>query len=311
MQHLPSWKNYKIILQSLSFLIIAFFLATYGTSSPPKKELETCLTKDQEADLEYFLNFLLFENYGAFVLFGSKPMCEMMLVDSMVIEEEQKRKLELMSDEERNARQKEIEELKTANLCFEFAFERNLYHGWLVLKQLRTRIKTNRFVFGIREQSKGIYDIFLLDAKKVTKILKMHYTIFKKAVGYDFDPINVVFEIDSPDSKFWNRILEVDNHIAKGLLFGFGEKNSIAFDNHMQATKAHQDTNLSNFHPSVIVDMSKEFGHRGLNNFTIPIFGCFDNDVCKNKYEKEKKTIEHIYKNNPLIKVTLRKLHAG
>ena len=132
----------------------------------------------------------------------------------------------------------------------------------------------------------------------------------------DFHPFQVVFELRNPHSKFWKSVFEAKNHLAKGLLCGFGLKNSLFGDWHFKQYDIHASTELGEesmeylknapFHPSTT--QSVEFGKGGSSNFTIPRFGTVEGDDVVEKYEKEKRGIEKIYLGQDLVEVTLQRL---
>ena len=93
----------------LSILFVTIFFLT-SCDSPSKKKIELPLTTEEVKDLEYFLNLLLFENHGVFVIFGSKPICDMTLIDTEKGEAKWEQKLASMTAEEREQWDKIIKE---------------------------------------------------------------------------------------------------------------------------------------------------------------------------------------------------------
>src|SRR6267154_891431 len=73
-------KSFFGMLSPIVFFCITIFLCSCNNKVTPC--YSSCLTKEERLDLEHFFQYLLFENYGAFVLFGSKPLCEMDLNDT-------------------------------------------------------------------------------------------------------------------------------------------------------------------------------------------------------------------------------------
>lgn len=45
-------------------------------------------------------------------------------------------------------------------------------------------------------------------------------------MGFDFDPLETVLELENENSKFWNAIKGCQHSYLWGLLYGFGEDNS-------------------------------------------------------------------------------------
>src|SRR5579863_4009107 len=65
----------------LFFIVFIFFVASCTGNGSGNKAISASLTESELQDLSYFLNFLMFENHGAFVAFGSKPLCEISVSD--------------------------------------------------------------------------------------------------------------------------------------------------------------------------------------------------------------------------------------
>ncbi len=208
------------------FFLVTFFLNTGCTKKKPL--LSACLTAEEKADLEYFFRFLLFENYGAFVLFGSKPLCEMNFTDteSTAAEEALQQWLESMPEDERKNWQAKL--AKKAHTQPEL--ERNLYRGYLAWEKVRKTFEMKHFIVTVDPRlGLGHYDVLLANTEQTTRILAENYDIFRKAAEREFDPNHVVLELKNRASTFWKQVFSLPNHVAKGLLFGFGLKNALLY----------------------------------------------------------------------------------
>ncbi len=124
----------------------------------------------------------------------------------------------------------------------------------------------------------------------------------------DFHPLQVVFEAEDPNSEFWKKVMSIENHLAKGLLFGFGRQNSLfgswAFSrtNEGHRKKAEAFINQTPFIASTdIVPRGKFF-------FNIPFFRAIQGDKTAKKYGKERVAIERRYRNQDMIEITLKQL---
>ncbi len=294
----------------ISKFFLFFLIVVFGSCSTINNKKTSCqLSKEEKADLDYLLRFLLFESYGSFVLFGSKPLCEMEFVDTEVTQAERQKRLQAMSIEERAQYEAEAEKLKAEGLLVQMNFERNLFDGWKVIEKIRPDIKKYLIIAHPLEYP-GVYSLFLVDILKTAFVLEENYEVFKKAVEMDFDPLKIVFEIENSDSVFWKRVFDLGNHEAKGLLFGFGKKNALFYE--WEAAYENTQGHLAEFVKSVSFKPTAErtlpLGKDGPDNFTIPIFGTLDDQEIVEKYEKEKKDIEKIYRGKDLVEVTLQKL---
>jgi hypothetical protein len=309
------------MLFGLFFLVTIF--STNACSQKKQSMLSACLTAEEKADLEYFFRFLIFENYGAFVLFGSKPLCQTNFSDLESKEENAaafQKWVESLPENERLALEAKLQKKpKESMRC-----ERNLYRGWLALEKARKTFDLKRYILKIKptpvpgqnhEVIPGSYQVIFADIQHTALVLAENYQVFKNASGMEFHPLKEVFELQNPDSVFWKNIFSVPNHLAKGLLFGFGLRNSIFGDWKF----THSNANASSVFEGHILDYLKETqlktstnqarsGEASSLNFTIPLFGAVPGDGTAEKYKKEKDEIEKIYRGQDLVEVTLKRL---
>jgi hypothetical protein len=315
----------------ISILCGLFFLVTVCSTSAcnNKKQLmlSACLSAKEKADLEYFFRSLIFENYGAFVLFGSKPLCEMHLSDLESREENGtalQKWLESLPEDERAALEAKLEKKTKERI----ELERNLYSGWLVWEKVRKTFDMKHYILRItpvpvpgrsHETIPGSYRVMLVDIQKTALVLAENYNVFKDATGMDFHPLQAVFELQNPESVFWKNVFSIQNHLAKGLLFGFGLRNSIFGNWHFTYLNKQSFSELE-YQPSDSIieylesapcDASttpSKYTKGSPSNFTIPLFGSIAGDDTAEKYTKEKNEIEKIYRGQDLVEVTLQRL---
>ena len=291
------WLSTRIAFQI--FLVLVFFLN--GCTAPPNSSASNfALTPEEETRLNRFFSSLLFENYGAFVLFGSKPLCEMMLVDSAVLEIQQQNYLDKMSQERDGEN-------------FGYEFNHNPIEDYEVWKKISQKARPTRYLLVANSEGdqSGTYSLFLVDIQKTALVLEENYEIFKKVAGQDFHPLSIVFELENPNSQFWSKVFQLENHLTKGLLFGFGKKNSILFSWELEFSESPRVVEYlktNSLQPSTTQTIG--FGQGTVNNFTIPIFGSTSEDETVHKYEQEKRQIEKIYRGQNLVKITLEKLFS-
>ncbi len=304
-------------LYRLFFLVIFFLLTECNTSH--ETSIGACLTKEEKPDLEFFLRSLMFENHGAFVLFGTKPLCIMTLrdIDSSPDEEAFKKWFESLSEEEKI----KIESVRNQAEKIP-ALDRNPYHGWEVLQKIEKTAKFKNHLFVLFPlQGRGRYELIFVNIQQTALALAENYEIFKKAGGNtDFHPLEAVFELQNPDSLFWKNVFSMQNHLAKGLLFGFGFKNSLfgdwcfslangKLDLPSNGYKQEVEEYLKHlpFTSSATLDPVNEHSD---SNLTIPLFGVVPGDTTAEKYKKDKKNIEKIFRGKDMIEVTLARLSA-
>ena len=276
-------------------LLLVMFFSVSSCNSKKRQLLSACLTTEEKADLDYFFRILMFENHGVFVLFGSKPICEMFLrntesKDADIAFQQWFDSLPEKKQAEFKARMKN----KTQE---EIELKRNPYRGWLALQKLLKTLKTKRFLFRIVPlRGPGRYELMLINIQHTSLVMAQNYTAFRSAARMDFNPIQVTLELQNPDSIFWKNIFSCPNHITKGLLFGFGLKNSIFGDLRL----TYSNTNVSSELKKPIVKQLKapsqvnqiKDGEGSPSNFTIPLFTSIEGDDWVEKYEKEKERKE-------------------
>ncbi len=305
-------KNVFSILFGLLFLVITF--SAVACSSKKQPLLSACLTAEEKADLEYFLRLLIFENYGAFVLFGSKPLCEMNFSDTESTAAElpfQTWYASLPDD-----RRRELEAKTKRKTQAEPELERNLYRGWLAWEKVRKTFEMKHYILRVDPlRGQGHYAVILANIQQTALVLAENQEIFQNAAGMQFHPLQVVFELQNPESIFWKKIFSLPNHLAKGLLFGFGLRNSIFGNWHFSYSNAKVSSELGEHIveylkgvPSAVSTNSVKFGKGSPSNFTIPLFGTIPGDDMVDKYTKEKSKIEKIYRGQDLVEVTLQRL---
>lgn len=314
-------KKVPRILFGLFFLVTVF--SASACNSKKQSMLSACLTAEEKADLEYFFRFLIFENYGAFVLFGSKPLCEMRFGNLESREENEaalQKWLGSLPENERLALEAKLHKKQKEPI----GYERNLYKGWLALEKARKTFDMKHYILRIKptpvpgqshEVIPGRYQVIFADIQHTALVLAENYQVFKNASGMEFHPLKEAFELQNPDSIFWKNVFSVPNHLAKGLLFGFGLRNSIFGDWEFTRSNANAssvfDERILDYLKNTPLETSTNHvrsGEASSSNFTIPVFGAVPGDDTVEKYKKEKSEIEKIYRGQDLVEVTLKRL---
>lgn len=273
--------------------------------------ITSCLSTEEKADLEYFFRWLVFENQGAFVLFGSKPMCIMSLrdIDTPIDRDKFQIWFNSLPEDEKAKVESVLSQAKSVP-----KLEHNPYRGWMVLQKALKNLKMRDYLFRLVPLlNAGHYDLVLIDIQRTALVLAENYSIFKEASGgMDFHPLQAVFELQDPDSVFWKNIFSLQNHLAKGLLFGYGLKNSL-FGHWSFSSSQGKLTLPSEKYREKIEDYLKGTSFKptmpnqsSISNLTIPLFGMVAGDKTAKKYAKEKAAIEKIYRGKDIVEVTLQ-----
>lgn len=301
-----------------SVLFITIFLCL-SCSGKPIQQYTQRLTKEERADLEYFFRLLLFHDRAIFVLFGNKPVTLCNLIDSEKHEEAFNKWFNTLQEDEKIRLQGiALEQKKSGKFP---NFKRNPYKGWEVWNKLKEGNYPKRYLLVAHPEQivsslgvpSGVYDLFLVNIQQTVFILGKHYAVFRNIVGYDFDPLEKVFELENSDSDFWLQVL--NNHQAHGLLCGFGEKNVLFFEwSRTYETRTGKVASYLNRCPLLMQSPSTykpcPFGSEGPDNFDIPAFQASFEDEIVEQFLQEKAKIQKIYKGKDMLEVTLERFFS-
>jgi len=109
----------------------------------------------------------------------------------------------------------------------EFSRQSHVYLNWNVWMKVWKQMANPKFLFCVR----GING-YIVNVPNVVWVINKHYQSFKELVGRDFQPYELVLEIQNEESKFWSQMDKPESaqaHYLWGLLYGYGEKNAFLF----------------------------------------------------------------------------------
>ena len=292
-------KKYPLLFIKISLLSI-FFLSSCENSYETKK-ISSQFTSKEKHQLYFFFKHILLREEGIYVLFGSKPMISFQAI-SMPFEEQMKEYEKLPK------------ELRNKIIKVKIAFK---YEWW---ENVKDYLKPTQYlIFQKKTNHAKIKEVFLVGITNTTLVLEKNYDLFKKIVGYDFSPLEKVFEIENESSDFWNKVFK--NEILRGLVFGYGLNNSYMFSWWIKAEKSslskvqayiNSFSKVFNAKTSdndmklLIVDSTDE--SLNYQNFPLPVFRHLQRDSKIEKYRKEQEKIKRIYKGKDPLEITLQKL---
>lgn len=290
------------MLRPLNFLLLVFFLSFSCCSSPKKsgQDHDFSLSAEEHECLRQFFRNLLFYYPGAYTLFGTKPISAVCITH--LTEEDKIRQneyLQTLSEEER---------LKKSSRKYDH--EKN-YEKW---NEIKSRFPIRQYLFGSFRSSvfpndKKTKIILFVNIEETVKILLNHYADFRRTLGCDFDPLTVVFEVENPNSEFWNAVMK--HHALQGILFGYGADNAWCFEWSM---KYHEDFSFPGKFiqslPSTCIEerIVYDYGPKDFHLPTFRIYG-FHPDLCLiERYKKERERIKALYVGRDEVDVTLEQL---
>lgn len=288
-------KKYALRIYIYSFAILTISALFFACDKPHQNALAKPVVINQE-DRQWMSKFfkdLLLDEHGIFTLMGSKPLT--LIILSHYTDEEIQAYYDGLTEEEK----------KNGHIIEKYDLPEN-WEKWEKMSSLFPMKRFMLFKSDLYEDPNATF-VFFVDVLKTAMVIQENYEIFQKAVGFDFNPVEVVLEMKNKGSQFWGKVN--GNSFLWGILFGYGKANAFAFHwKHFDHTKMSE-----NFFESLNPTFSEQ-PLRGkveitLKNFQIPAFVSFDdNDPIIDRYKKERERIQDIYKSRDFLDFTLQRL---
>jgi hypothetical protein len=261
------FRGKKASLSKIFISTIIFLTCSCSTELP----LSSSLTDEERTDLDYFFRLILFDDPGgAFVLFGSKPLCEISYFDT---------------EGDANS-----------------PFCRNPANGWKALQKILQKYPPKRYVVTLRPDR----SIILADIQKTALVLAENYEVFRSCAKIDFHPLEIVFELENPESKFWNAVFGKQNALMWSWNANCKNRADKTFD-YFKNNPMTTSTPRISIEPGTLARYKIRIASRP-ENLEIPFFGVVEGDRQAEGYAKEKKRIKEIYRGKNLVEITLRRL---
>lgn len=275
---------YKLYKFFIVFAAIIFFFSSCNTS---QSNNSYPISSKEKKWMNKFFYDLMLEWGGIYTLWGSKPLTRIVLYQ--------------YSEEEIRTYQQSLSNKEKKN-CRLIKYD--LPENWEKWELVKKRFPLKRYLL-FKQTESDVTFIYFLDILKTTIIIQENYEIFKREVGFDFDPPEIVLQIQNEDSLFWKKVKK--NSALLGLLFGYGKENSWGFHwKYFQAGTKNPFAEL----PHSLSNEKSLCGKASINlqNFPIPSFASFDSGEIENQYKIEREKIRKIYRGRDFLKVTLEKL---
>lgn len=279
----------------LVFVVIALAFSSCSHSERTETTLQKYdITQEEKVWLKEFFRDLLFNNPGAYTLYGTKPVS---MINLVYLTEQDKQKLQegyqSLSDEE-----------KSQVFLQRYDFATN-YKKW---GQVKDRFPIRQYLFGIftSPYEKSVELVLFVNIEMTVKTLLDHYADFRRLLGSDFDPLEVVFEVEDKYSSFWNTVLK--KHSLLGILLGFGKNQSWFFE--MSVKYESQQGKIGAFIQSLPEKMVGEgyIDHYDPQHFSLPSFlhfGLHDERAIIERFETERQSIKLLYKGKDEVDLAL------
>ena len=272
---------------NILFLFKFFFLLFFVSSCSIEKSNPYKLSQEEYEALNEFFKEFLFQDGGAYTLYGDKPISFHAI--SNFPDPEEKKPIEI----------------KTSWL-----------NGW---KKVSHRFKTPLFLLVERPSpfSKEAKAVFFVNIEATASMLKTRYSEFRNLVGYEFDPLSIVFDIEDLQSFFWNKVISDDYFL--GVILGYGDINAWLYkcctENYKNGCyKGKNETKINAFLGKIFnrTPDSQNFEKTKEDLlFSLPPFGCLSMNqtvLLIEKYIKNREQIRKIYKGKDFVTVTLDRL---
>ncbi|MDX8430237.1 MAG: hypothetical protein SNF33_00270 (plasmid) [Candidatus Algichlamydia australiensis] len=264
---------------------------------------------DQNQDLvlvDHFVTCTMSCYTGLYTLFGVKPVTEFCI------------EYELISEIEKDKSRKDIEvpSWKIHHKDSDYKpWETSRREQWEAFKKKidTFSLKEHFFVEYCFNDKYQIYNALLfVHEPSLIELLNHHYPLFEQRLGEKFDTIEKVQELKNGEFRFWDKIFKDKDHYLMGLLFGFGEENSKAFQLESEGDKEVAKRRRSH---TPIAEARKSFENTlNLQDLRIPSFVSYSKqgeDKIVESYYKKRKSIQQYLEGKNLTKETLHILEFG
>ncbi len=282
----------KFRMSQLTLFLLFITIIFYSCSKLSEKPFN--LSKEERDWMDGFFKGIMIQEDAIYTLFGTKPLTR--IVINYYTPEEKKTFVEQMTEEQK------------ANAVWTADYQ--LAENWEKWEKIRERFPVNRRYLFFKNQhphDPKLAFLFFVDVVKLAATLQENYELFSRETNMDFDPMEVVFELEK-GSEFWNEVFDksINNSALVGVLFGYGIKNAFCFQWKWWPSSEFQQ---------VADAMKPRFSNESLSGeakierLPIPIFASFfDEDEIVEKYNRERDKIKKIYQGKDFLDLTLRKL---
>ncbi len=280
-----------------SLIIINFFLI--GCSNPNQKKIN--LPKEEKEWIEKFFTDFFLEGHAIYTVFGSKPLS---FKEIIYATEEEWKQNAVANLKNLNAKEKELLDKDIKQFCNKYNFHLN-WEKWMSFIK---KYPNSPFLFSIRPtEIKQISLGYILNIQEMVWTLIKYYDIFKKELGYDFDPVKVTMEFTNINSSFWDKVLS--NHLLQGIVHGYGLKNATFFELH---EKKYKNNNFPKTLFATIPFPPIIHKKPSIKNLPLPRFKSFglpfNEDPILQMYKEERKKIQKNLNKKNFLEKTLNQI---
>ena len=286
-------KKFKT-LQLTLFLIFTTILFIFSSrSKSPVKTNSFGLSKEERTWMEDFFKGIMIQEDAIYTLCGTKPLTRIII--NYYTQEDKKAFVEQMTEEQK------VNAVWTADY--------QLAENWEKWMKIRERFPVNRYLlFKKPHPDPKLAMLYFVDILKLAGTLQEYYDLFSRETGIDFDPMEVVLNMEQ-GSEFWDRVWDksINNAALIGVLFGYGVKNSFCFQ--WKGWPSAQFEKIADSIKPRFCSQDMQGGEATIDRLSIPAFASFfDEDEVVEKYTRERDKIKKIYQGQDFLDLTLSKL---
>ena len=166
--------------------------------------------------MEDFFRGIMIQEEAIYTLWGTKPVTEIII--------------DYYTDKDKKAllAQMPKEQLEKVVWCKDYRLGEN-WEKWEKIRERFPLIDILLFKKRITHDPK-LAIVYFVDVLKLAATLQEHYELFSRETCMDFDPLQVVLQMEQ-GSEFWDKVLDksINNAALIGVIFGYGVKNSFCY----------------------------------------------------------------------------------
>ncbi|QVL56400.1 MAG: hypothetical protein KFB95_04180 [Simkaniaceae bacterium] len=221
------------IITSLVFSAMTIILGCFIYLKPFSKQIA-----GEQDEISLFLENVMIRENGIYTLLGSKP------ITSFRIENEKfpQSREEVVSEYKRLIDDNPSFEARLSFVDYETSVNeaKNMKHLrheelWASWIQAYGDKKSAKYLFISRPSPHAVgNEGFFVNIPMTTYTLSIYQELFQKRTGIIFDPKQILKEIFSEHSEFWEKVFK--DHFLIGILLGYGKRNAFIWELEDQAS---------------------------------------------------------------------------
>ncbi len=287
-------ESLRYFVKRLKYAIyVTLLLSIFSCERKPEK-LSGSLSYSEKRTLEQFFHQLVFQEGGAYTLFGNKPITWVMLSPQVLASLDSDAVLDqfftFSTKEERSHVIWDEDHLKDGWECWITVANRYPSKNYLLI---------NRPFISAYSEGSNFSCIMLVNKKELEYVLNHYHDDFEGIVGKPFNSLEMVDELSFSDSYFWDTIFR--HEALTGIVLGYGYMNSWIY--HWKKQYKSDDGERGEYFRNLSQPLTKL---KTQLDCPLPVFAHVDSSMQQH-YERVQKKIIEEYKNEDCLEVTLKR----